>query len=258
MRAKAIVIVIALVLAGVATVLAVDYINSARSEVAASSEPVEVLVAQEDIPRGLSAEELVAGEMILLEEVPQRYVAADAISSARAIEGQVLNTPLSKGEQVSTARFSLPSAAGLAYSVPGDQVAIAIPVDEVRGISGMVRPGDRVAVFVTIENADEDDEENEGGKVTRLLLPEARVVAMGAALTAETATQDAEGDGGGALVSSNTSNEAPSVMTLAVSPADAEKLIFGEEVGSVWITLLPATAETPPEAPGRSLTTLFE
>jgi pilus assembly protein CpaB len=255
MRAKAIVIVIALVLAGVATVLAVDYINSARSEVAASSEPVEVLVAQEDIPRGLSAEELVAGGMILLEEVPQRYVAADAISSARAIEGQVLNTPLSKGEQVTTARFSLPSAAGLAYSVPADQVAIAIPVDEVRGISGMVRPGDRVAVFVTIEGADEEDE---GGTITRLLLSEAKVVAMGAALTAETATQEAEGDGGGALVSSNTPNEAPSVMTLAVSPTDAEKLIFGEEVGSVWITLLPATAETPPEAPGRSLTTLFE
>lgn len=255
MRTKAIIIVIALILAGVATVLAVNYINSARSEVAASSEPIEVLVAQEDIPRGVAAEELIAGGMIALEQVPQRYVAADAISSERAIEGQVLNTPLSKGEQVTVARFSLPSAAGLSYSVPADQVAIAIPVNEVRGISGMVRPGDRVAVFVTIESADEAEE---GAKVTRLLIPEAKVVAMGTALTSEPVEQTTQEEGGAIVSTNREAPEAPSVMTLAVPPADAEKLIFSEEVGSVWITLLPATAETGPAAPGRSLQNLFE
>ncbi len=254
MRTKAIVIVISLLLAGIATVLAVSYVNSARTEVAESSQPIEVLVAQEDIPRGVAAEDLVAEEMIALEEVPQRYVAADAISSARVIEGQVLNTPLSKGEQVTSARFSLPSAAGLAYSVPSDHVAIAIPVDEVRGISGLVRPGDRVAVFVTLEN---DPEEGEDDDVTRLLIPEAKVVAMGIALTADTASDTGDGDGG-VLTSSNAQTEAPRVMTLSVTPADAEKLIFGEEVGSVWVTLLPATAETPPTTPGRSLQTLFQ
>lgn len=256
MRTKAIVIVIALILAGIATVLAVNYINSARSEVAASSEPIEVLVAQEDIPRGAAAEELIAGGMIALEQVPQRYVAADAISSERAIEGQVLNAPLSKGEQVTTARFSLPSAAGLAYSVPADQVAIAIPVDEVRGISGMVRPGDRVAVFVTIENPEDDEEVGEAAKVTRLLIPEAKVVAMGTALTAEPAQET--GDGGAIVTENREEVQAPSVMTLAVPPADAEKLIFSEEEGSVWVTLLPATAETGPTTSGRSLQNLFE
>jgi pilus assembly protein CpaB len=193
--------------------------------------------------------------MIALEEVPQRYVAADAISSVRVIEGQVLNTPLSKGEQVTSVRFSLPSAAGLAFSVPSDQVAIAIPVDEVRGISGLVRPGDRVAIFVTLENGPEEGEDDD---VTRLLIPEAKVVAMGVALTAETTQETGDNDGGGALTGSNERTEAPSVMTLSVTPADAEKLIFGEEVGSVWVTLLPATAETPPTAPGRSLQTLFQ
>jgi len=255
MRTKAIIIVIALILAGVATVLAVNYINSARSEVAASSEPIEVLVAQEDIPRGAAAEELLAGGMIALEQVPQRYVAADAISSERAIEGQVLNTPLSKGEQVTVARFSLPSAAGLAYSVPADQVAIAIPVDEVRGISGMVRPGDRVAVFVTIESPDELEEET---KVTRLLIAEAKVVAMGTALTAEPPRQEDQEEGGALVTENRQEARAPSVMTLAVSPLDAEKLIFAEEEGSVWVTLLPATAESGPTAPGRALQNLFE
>ena len=255
MRTKAIVIVIALVLAGIATALAVNYVNSARSEVAASSEPIEVLVAQEDIPRGLSAEELIAKEMIVLQEVPQRYVAADAISSARAIEGQVLNTPLSKGEQVTSARFAVPSSAGLAYSVPSDQVAIAIPVDEVRGISRLVRPGDRVAVFVTLENGPEEE-----GDITRLLLPEAKVVAMGGSLSSEQAqaAADTEGGGGGAFAAADTETDAPRVMTLSVTPVDAEKLVFAQETGKVWIALLPATAQEAPTAPGRSLQTLFK
>lgn len=254
MRTKAIIILLALVLAGVATVLAVRYVNSARQEVAAGSEPVEVLVAQEDIPRGLSAEELIAKKMIALEKIPRRYVAADAVSSPRAIEGQVLNTPLSKGEQVTTARFSVPSAAGLAYSVPKDQVAIAIPVDEVRGISRLVRPGDRVAVFVTLENGPENE-----GDVTRLLLPEAKVVAIGGSLSSEAAAQtQGEERSGGAFGGAQAGQDAPRVMTLSVPPADAEKLIFAEETGRVWITLLPATADAAPSAPGRSLKTIFE
>lgn len=252
MRTKAIVIALALVLAGIATVLAVNYVNSARSEVAASSEPIEVLVAQEDIPRGMSAEELMAKEMIALEEVPQRYVAADAISSTRAIEGQVLSAPLSKGEQVTSTRFSLPSTAGLAYSVPSDHVAIAIPVDEVRGISSLVRPGDRVAIFVTFEP--EGDTET---AITRLLLPEAKVVAVGAALTAEQSRPTTD-EKGGVLAASEEEKAAPRFMTLSVTPIDAERLVFSEEIGSVWVTLLPATAEVAPTAPGRSLQTIFE
>lgn len=258
MRTKTIIIIVALVFAGAATVLAMNYVNSARSEVAASSKPVKVLVAQEDVPRGVSAEQLMSEEMVALEEVPQRYVASDAVSSVRAIEGQVLNTPLSAGEQVTTTRFSLPSAAGLAYSVPSDQVAIAIPVNEVRGISGMVRPGDRVAVFATLEGVEGADGAGGDGKATRLLLPEAKVVAMGTALAPEESEASDGKEGGGALASSNSAAEAPAVMTLAVTPADAEKLIFAEESGSVWITLLPATAQHGPTAPGRSLQTLFE
>lgn len=253
MRTKAIVIALALVLAGVATALAVSYVNSARGEVAASSEPIEVLVAQEDIPRGMSAEELMAKEMIALEEVPQRYVAADAISSTRAIEGQVLSAPLSKGEQVTSTRFSLPSTAGLAYSVSSDHVAIAIPVDEVRGISGLVRPGDRVAIFVTFE----PDAEGESA-ITRLLLPEAKVVAMGSALTAQQSGAREDEEEPGVLAGAEQNQAAPRVMTLSVAPGDAEKLVYAEEIGSVWVTLLPATAETAPTAPGRSRQTIFE
>ncbi len=230
------------------------YVNSARTEVASSSQPVEVLVAQEDVPRGLSAAELIAKKMVTLEKVPQRFVAAGAISSARAIEGQVLNTPLTKGEQLTAARFELPSAAGLAYSVAKDQIAIAIPVNDVRGISQLVRPGDHVAVFATFESGAKGGED-----ITALLLPDAKVVAMGGNLTASAAAESPErhARSRARLPRAADSDQIPTVMTLAVTAPQAEKLVFAEETGKVWVTLLPATADTPPSAPGQTLNTIF-
>lgn len=252
MRSKLIIIVLALALAGVAAVLAMRYVSSARTEVASTSEPVEILIAQEDIPRGLAAEELIAKKMIVLEKVPQRFVAAGAISSVRAIEGQVLATPLSKGEQLTAARFAVPSAAGLAYSIPKEYVAIAIPVDEVKGISGLVKPGDHVAVFATFAPGPKGEV-----NITKILLADAKVLAMGGSLSAETAPEATQSKGG--LSSATRSeNAAANTMTLSVSAADAEKLVFAEETGKVWVTLLPATAEEPPSAPGQTIRTVFE
>jgi pilus assembly protein CpaB len=253
MRSRLLIVLLALVLAGAAAALAMRYVSSARSEVASESKPVEILVAQEDIPRGISAEELIAKKMVILEKVPQRFVAAGAISSQRVIEGQVLSTPLSRGEQLTTARFATPNAAGLAYSIPREYVAIAIPVDDVKGISGLVRPGDHIAVFATFAPGPKGEE-----NITQLLLADAKVLAVGESLSAETSTEQPDEERRGAVGGGRTQNAAPHTMTLSVSPADAEKLVFAEETGKVWVTLLPATAEESPEAPGQTIRTVFK
>ena len=84
MRTKVLILVAALVLGAIAAVLAARYLTEARSTIESESEPVEVLVAQEDIPRGVSAEELLANDLIVLEKVPRRFVASGAISSEAA------------------------------------------------------------------------------------------------------------------------------------------------------------------------------
>ncbi|PKQ16246.1 MAG: Flp pilus assembly protein CpaB [Actinobacteria bacterium HGW-Actinobacteria-7] len=254
MRSRLLIVLVALVLAGVAATLALRYVSSARTEVASGSKPVEILVAQEDIPRGLSSDELLSKEMVVLQEVPQRFVAAGAISSPRAIEGQVLNTPLSRGEQLTTARFATPSAAGLAYSIPKEYVAIAIPVDDVKGISGLVKPGDHIAVYATFAPGPNGEE-----NLTKLLLADAKVLAVGETLSADsTDEQPAEKGSAGIGGASRQEDAAPHTMTLSVSPKDAAKLVFAEETGKVWVTLLPATAEESPAAPAQTIRTVFK
>jgi len=253
MRTKLVIVVVALLLGGVAAVMAVRYLSSARTEIASGSKPVEILVAKEDIPRGITAEELIAKKMVSLEQVPQRFVAAGAISTPRAIEGEVLSTPLTRGEQLTTSRFQVPSDAGLAYSIPRAFLAIAIPVDDVKGISGLVRPGDHVAVFATFESGPDG-----GADVTKLLISDAKVLAMGGSLTAEDSGTSTQGKQKTALAASRSDEKsAPRTMTLAVRAKEAEKIVFAEEVGKVWVTLLPATSDAAPSAPGTTIKTIF-
>lgn len=252
MRSRLFMIIVALVLGGIAAVVAARYVTGARSSVEAESKPITVLVAQEDIPRGLSAEELIAKKMIVRQEVPRRFVAAGAVSSDRTLEGMVLATPLSKGEQVTSARFQIPSQAGLAYSVPEDFVAISIPNDAERGVSGLIKPGDRVAVYVTLTR--------DNPEITKMMLADARVLAVGGTLGAED-RQAAEGNDRGSLAANRTSESqqnAPSTITLGVSAADAERLIFAEEKGLVWVALLPATTTEIPATKGQNVKTVLK
>ncbi len=258
MRTKVVILIVALVIGGLAAVLAARYLTQARSTIEAESEPIEVLVAQEDIPRGVSAEELLANDLIVLEEVPRRFVASGAISSEKALEGRVLADPLSAGEQVTEGRFELPSTAGLAYSIPGELLALSIPVDEVQGVSGLVKPGDHVALFVTFDA----DDKTGTPAITKMILKDAKILAVGAALRSVSTTQEEEDGEGGALNATRQDDSQASLnaqtLTLALTAEDAEQIVFCEENGSVWAALLPATGQEVPETPGRTLQNIFQ
>lgn len=255
MRTKIVILVVALALGGLAAVMAARYLTDARTEIVQKNEPIEVFVAQEDIPRGLSAEELIANKLIIIEEVPARYVAAGAVSSERALEGHVLAQPLSAGEQITTGRFELPSAAGLAYSIPADYIALSVPVDEVKGVSGLLKPGDHVTLFAHFEDGPDGD------ALTRMLVSDTKVLAVGATIRQVEDTTQEGGSDGGVLATSRTEDEKElnaRTVTIAVSPAVAEKIVFAEEEGEVWCALLPATGEEIKATDGRTLQTVFK
>ena len=255
MRIKVVILIAALVLGGLAAVLAAQYLSDARSELASEGQPISVLVAQEDIPRGMSADELLAKKMIAATDVPRRFTAAGAISSPRAIEGQVLAVPLTKGEQVTAERFEFPSTAGLAYSIPKGLMAVSIGINDVNGVSGLVKPGDHVSLYVTLDPGPD-------GKtaITQMLLPDSRVLALGASMStessAETEEQKTGGLGSSARQNSSTS-EGPRTLTIAVTPEDAERVVYAEELGSVWCALLPASAEDIAPTNGQTVKTVL-
>ncbi|MBW6468711.1 MAG: Flp pilus assembly protein CpaB [Coriobacteriia bacterium] len=252
MRSRLVILVVAVVLGLIAAAMTGRYLASLERGVAAEDEPIEVLVAQEEIDRGMSAEEILEAGLVVRESIPRRYVAEGAVSSPASIEGQVLAEQLTAGEQVTQARFRFPSQAGLAFSIPDDFVAVTIANDAVKGVAGLVKPSDHVMVVVTL------DPGPDGEAVTQVLLPRARVLAVGSAVGTES-SQPATGGGGGGLVGAQQGGEqqTASTITLALSPADVEKLVYAEEKGSVWLALLGSTDAQTPETAGQTLQSLL-
>lgn len=240
MRSRLLILVVAIALGLLAAVLTGRYLATLERGVAAEDEPIEVLVAQEALERGAAADQLIADGLIVRESIPRRYVADGAVSAVAAIEGKVLAEHISKGEQITEVRFKFPAEAGLAHGIPEDHVAVSIPNNAVKGVAGLVKPGDFVMAVVTF------DPGPEGEAVSRVLLPKARVLAIGAAVGTE--PEPAAGEGGvlGGQTGRAAEPVAPSTITLALPPADVERLVFAEEKGAVWLALIgSATAEVP-------------
>jgi len=246
MRSRLLILVTAIVFGLLAAVLTGRYLASLERGVAAEDEPIEVLVAQEALERGAAADQLIADGLIVRESIPRRYVADEAVSSVAAIEGRVLAENISKGEQITQVRFKFPAEAGLAYGIPEDHVAVSIPNDAVKGVAGLVKPGDFVMAVVTF------DPGPQGEAISRVFIPRARVLAVGGAIGAEPPAAREQGVLGGQTEEAG-EPQAPSTITLALPPADVERLVFAEEKGTVWLALIGSAATEIPATRGQTL-----
>lgn len=243
MRSKILIVVVAVALGLTAAFFAGRYIQSARLRLEADAKPVEVLVATQDLAPGMTVADLAEQGLVTSVEVPGQFVSDGAVSSLGVIDGQVLASPVAKDEQLTRARFSYASQAGLAFTVPKDYLAVAIGNNAVIGVAGLLQPGDFVAVIATFE-------EDGGGLeaiTTKFVIPKARVLAVGTSLSS---TESTVGTTGSAILSADRVAEedraTPNTVTLALSPADVEKIIFAEEAGRIRLALLgPGAADVP-------------
>jgi Flp pilus assembly protein CpaB len=96
-----------------------------------------------------------------------------------------------------------------------------------------VKPGDFVAVMATFGEGDM------ATAVTKIVLPKARVLGIDQNLTSVEPTAAAtQQDGTLMNAGGNAEQEVVNTVTLAVSPADAEKLVFADDVGRLRLALI--------------------
>ncbi|HEY3317888.1 MAG TPA: Flp pilus assembly protein CpaB [Coriobacteriia bacterium] len=235
MRSRWIILIAAAALGILAAALAGRYLAAVRSQALAGAKPVEVLVAKEDIPKGLTADEIRAQGLTETRKVPQQYLSASAISTMKAVDGQVLAVSLGKGEQLTTNRFQFSSQAGLSFGVPKGMVALSLASDEVRGIAGLVKTGDNVVVIASVKT----DANDENSWKTRVLVDGARVLATGHTTGVEAKSAKSADQGVAFAAKADDKQVVPSSITLALSPDQMERVVLAQEVGRVWLALLP-------------------
>jgi pilus assembly protein CpaB len=247
MRGRVVAVLVAVVLALVATVALLAYAGGADRRAVANQQPVLVYVARARIAAGTSGEDAQNRGLIERTTLPRKAVAGGAVRSLEQLGGRVAAVDIVPGEQLLAARWVGGGEApgGGLLSIPEGHQAVSIALDPTRQVSGFVTPGDRVSVVVSLSFP-------KGGgsqRTSRFLLLDVQVLAVGATAQPNPAAQEGRRSGQGRT-------QGPSTVTLAVRPADVERVVFAAENGSLYLSLLPP-GQRPVPPRGRTIDNEF-
>lgn len=207
----------ALVAATLAVLLVGMWARSLATEAAAGARMRSVLVARSSVDVGTPVER--AEQVFESRDVPGDLVPAGAMARGDVNSGQVVAVPILPGQVVQKAMFGAAAASG-GLPIKSGRLGVSVRLDDPERVAGFVRPGSQVAVLATIANPG-------GDKTTKVLLDRVDVAAVGPT-TAVTAADQKETD-----------ESVPSaILTLSVSQAQAEKLVFARTAGDLCLALL--------------------
>lgn len=141
---------IALVAAIAATVAVWQIMSNQMRKQEAEMDYRDVVVAESGIRRG----EVIQRGKLGIRKVPRQYTPASALEQAGDAVGKVAQSAVAPGEVITTERLSNPESgqAGLAYKIPDENRAITLTVGVESGVAGMILPGNRVDILVSLPN----------------------------------------------------------------------------------------------------------
>ena len=266
MKRRVLTVTLAVLLAVLGTAGVLAYVHKADSRALAGMQSVNTLVAQGQIPAGTSANSAQQAGLLRSEALPASSVPANAVRSitpdlgslvmsAQVQPGQLLLRPMLVTSAQATATGAL--------AIPMGMIAITIPLCLPEAVAAYVQPGSQVAVFDTYatkkaslqescsQSGVSHQAEGPGGIVTRIVLPRVLVLATGQGAgggTTGTSTSTTASSGPFSHNSqADPSSSAPTgsvLVTVAVTQADAERLILITRAGLPYLALLTSSSQT--------------
>lgn len=272
MGRRALVLVVALLLAGVAAFAVFQFLNGIQNEVEANREKTPVFRATQFIPEGtegslaLQSNWIVAGEENV-EDLPDGVIGSQEELQA-FVSGRLAVGPIERNQIITQSQWAQLTVElkPLSELIPSGKQAITISTDAVRGVNGFVRPGDLINLIVTLEiefnqipvdspifgipaepaptDGTTAEQQTESVTYTRYVLQGLPVLAV----AQDVRSEEGEGtpivtptvDETGQAVAPAEEQVPETVFTLEVTPEQAERIAFTFENGSVWMTLVPA------------------
>lgn len=217
-------LVIALVLGGVATLMTIGYLKAKEDQVMAElrakqGKTVQVVVPAYDLQKGTR----ISYDNMSVREIPVSILSALNITTDNFASyiGQELGYNVEAGAPLIRPMLRFSGLLNFADTVSESMRALTIRVDEINSISGMLRPGDRIDIFVKMADA-------EGEDVVFPLLYNTSIKATGQMVEGEESTTSA-----GSLAQPKRYN----TVTLEVTPKDAQRLILAQAKGKITAVL---------------------
>lgn len=238
----------AVVFAAIAGVLVWKYLTNADSRAQKNKDLVPVLVAKSQIARGTLFDQALAGDQFETKQIPNDSLPPDYIKPAsneellKVYKGKVAAATIYTGTALVSDQWVQASqiVSTVSGAIPKGQQAVTVSLDQNHAVGGFVTPGDRVNVILNFPVIDNTGNAT-SHKATAFLLPGLKVLAVGSSTVLPASNSSANtGTNNTGTTSTTTAQAQPSsLITLQVTPRQAEQIIQGTTLGTVWLSLNP-------------------
>jgi Flp pilus assembly protein CpaB len=145
----------AVVVAALAGLVLLKYVNGVEQRAAQADALVDVAVAAGPIPAGISSDAAIDAGRIAMAKRPQQDVPQNAVRRLADIQGQQAALDLGGGEILTTAMFEADTVAESSNTneITAGHVAVSVQLDEAASLGGLIEVGDKVNVFALVDCA---------------------------------------------------------------------------------------------------------
>jgi Flp pilus assembly protein CpaB len=265
MRSRGLVVVLALILATLATAGVFLYSRGVRENALEGGDLRSVVVATVDIPANTDLNEFIRDGQFVTIEVPQDAAIDDPVTQISQLQNQRNSVFIFANEQIPIGRIRGGEVPGGLLSIPEGYQAITVALEAPRAISGSLTGGDNITIYATFQDitlaaiderslrravkdasrpTDQNATENTGtqGEVavptfdaTVTLVPQVEVLRV---------IRPTSGGGiAGEQSNSDDSSSTTLQIILALTPEDSQKFVFAAEQGTLYLSLLPPDQE---------------
>jgi pilus assembly protein CpaB len=222
MKRRVLAVLLSLLLAAVGGFLILSYAGNSDRRAMSDMQPVDVLVATKPIAKGTSTSDIVGA--VKMRPLPAIALAPGAVTSLAEIVGRVTTVDIEPGEQLMASRFVDPATlADSPVPVPAGMQQISFKLDSQRVLGGDLKAGATVGVFLSAGD--------KPAGVTHLALHKVLVTKVQGGAPPE-----------GGDTPANPAGDTSLLVTLATTAANAERIVFAAEYGSIWLSSEPANA----------------
>lgn len=221
MKKKLVALISAAVFAIIGIVALIGYAQGADERALAGAKLVEVLVVKTEIPAETPASRITSA--VELKKVPVGVRVEGALTSLDSVKSLSTNTTLKPGEQLLEARFGALTGKGKSSALPAGMQEVSIALSAPRMPTGTLKAGDRVGLMASYAK-----QGNDGG-YTNVVKNNLLVTRVSTSVLNKVGAEE---------------SGVASLVTFAVSPLDAERIINAAEFGKVWLTLQNSQTDT--------------
>ena len=221
-----IVLALAVVAGGTFAFGTYQYMQNVPTTRTVNAPTTSVIVAAADLSLGAELRQ----EDLRAIQWPSEALPVGSFSKPEDLVGRGLIQPMTANEPFLPAKLSSKEAgAGLPPVIPEGYRALSVRVNDVVGVAGYVLPGTRVDVVATVNPTQQAPD-----VTSKVILTNVLVLAAG--------TKIEQQDGNKPM--------AVSVVTLLVSPDEAERLTLASTEGKIQLALRNPMDKTAPQTPG--------